>query len=99
VTIRSRLGEDELVIEVQDTGQGIAPDDLPHIFQRFFRADRARSSQQGSTGLGLAISRKIIELHNGTISADSTLGEGTIFTITMPLSAGQSQTAERLFSD
>lgn len=68
-------------LQVQDTGEGIAPEDLPHIFDRFYRADAARAQQEEESGLGLAIARSIVEAHGGTISAASRPGHGTTFTI------------------
>ena len=73
-------------IRVSDTGPGIAAEHLPHIFDRFYRADEARSSQSGGAGLGLSISRWIAEAHGGTIVAESTPGNGTTFTVRLPVS-------------
>ncbi len=70
---------------VADTGGGIAPDELPHIFDRFWRSDRARSRQGSGAGLGLAIARQLIETQGGQINAQSQLGQGTTITITLPL--------------
>ena len=72
-------------ISVADTGVGIAPDDLPHIFDRFFRVDKARSRHEGGVGLGLSIAKWIAEAHHGTLSAVSTVGQGTTFTLRLPL--------------
>jgi signal transduction histidine kinase len=68
---------------VVDTGVGIAREDLPHIFDRFYRADRARRT--GGTGLGLAIGKWIAEAHGGSIEVESEVGAGSIFTVTLPL--------------
>lgn len=72
-------------IDIADDGVGIAQNDLDHIFERFYRADSSRGTKKGGTGLGLAIAKKIIEDHGGTISAASTVGEGTCFTFTVPV--------------
>jgi len=75
-----------LLIEVKDEGFGIAPKDLPHIFDRFYRADSARSKETvGGYGLGLSIAQKIIQAHRGTISAKSTLNKGTTFVVKLPI--------------
>jgi signal transduction histidine kinase len=71
-------------IQVEDNGIGIPADDLPHIFERFYRVDEARSRQTGGFGLGLAIARQIIEAHSGQISVESTVGEGTRLQICLP---------------
>ncbi len=76
---------DSLFIHVRDTGAGIALEDLPHIFDRFYKADRSRQPEEGESGLGLAIAKSIVELHGGTISADSSLGAGTTFTVQLPV--------------
>ena len=86
VTVIVEMAEHEQVqIKIQDTGPGIDPSDLPHIFERFYRADKARSRTSGGTGLGLAITREIIARHHGTIAVESTLGKGSLFTINLPV--------------
>jgi len=72
------------VLSVIDTGQGISAEDLPHVFERFYRADRARSNQTTHSGLGLAIVKSIVEAHRGTIEVASGLGKGSTFTIRIP---------------
>lgn len=74
-------------LRVRDSGSGIAPNDLPHIFERFYRADPSRQQGDGSSGLGLAIARGIAEAHGGGISVESTPGHGTTFTISLPAAA------------
>jgi heavy metal sensor kinase len=71
-------------LSVSDTGGGIAPDALPHIFERFYRVDKARSRAQGGAGLGLAIVKSIVDAHGGQIQAYSTLGKGSTFVVTLP---------------
>jgi two-component system, OmpR family, sensor kinase len=78
--------EREAVIRVRDTGAGISPEHLPHIFERFYRIDSARSREMGGTGLGLAISREIVEAHGGRIAVESAPNEGTTFTVALPAS-------------
>jgi two-component system OmpR family sensor kinase len=78
-------------IRVSDTGQGIAPEDQARIFDRFYRADLARTRANGNTGLGLAIARAIVEVHGGTIGVQSTPGEGATFTVTLPTSKPSEQ--------
>ena len=77
VSVRVRHDAGRLWVEVADTGRGIAPAHLPHVFERFYRADRARSGATDNLGLGLAVVRSIAALHNGTVSLSSTLGVGT----------------------
>ena len=77
--------------EVQDTGIGIAPEHLPNVFERFYRADKARSRESGGVGLGLSIGRWIAEAHGGMIDVQSSLGGGSIFKLRLPLIDGKSQ--------
>lgn len=83
VTVRAGRQGDGVVIQVQDTGVGIAPDDLPHIFERFYRADRSRA--RGGTGLGLAIAQWMAGVHGGKLTAESELGKGSTFSLWLPL--------------
>lgn len=85
ITLRTFTQAGQAVVEVSDTGMGISPQDLPHIFKRFFRADSARSSEQGGMGLGLPIAKKIIEAHQGRIDVETTPGNGSLFRVTLPL--------------
>ncbi len=85
VSLALTTENDRAVVEVKDTGIGIAPADLPHIFERFYRADPARSRDLGGSGLGLAIAQGIILEHQGQIDVESMPGEGSTFTIRLPL--------------
>ncbi len=85
ILLGAGLKENNVLLSIQDSGQGIAPKMLPHIFKRFYRVDESRQQESGESGLGLAIAKAIIEAHNGTISAQSTPGQGTTFTIALPI--------------
>lgn len=79
------------VVRVSDTGVGIPEEDLPHIFDRFYRVDKARSRETGGTGLGLSIVKQFVLLHGGTIDAKSAPGKGTTFIIELPLAARKAE--------
>jgi two-component system phosphate regulon sensor histidine kinase PhoR len=83
-----------LEICVRDRGPGIAAADLPRLFERFYRVDRARSRDQGGTGLGLSIVKHIVQCHGGRVRAESRLGEGSAFYFTLPVEAGHPEQAE-----
>jgi signal transduction histidine kinase len=85
ITVRVAPVRDRAALEVVDTGPGIDPRDLPHLFDRFYRADRARTSE--GTGLGLAIARSIVFAHHGDITAANAPNGGAIFTVSLPMSA------------
>ncbi|MFE7355569.1 sensor histidine kinase [Streptomyces sp. NPDC057543] len=78
---------DEVVVDVADTGSGISAGDLPHVFDRFWRAEKSRSRRTGGSGLGLAIVRKLIEAHGGSVSVVSVEGQGSVFTLRLPADA------------
>ncbi|WP_042477878.1 ATP-binding protein [Bacillus ndiopicus] len=85
VTVSATYEKSYVKIEVRDTGIGIPKDDLPYVFERFYKADKARTRSKGGTGLGLAIARNIVEAHNGNIAVTSVEKEGTAFTFYLPL--------------
>ncbi|MHA6763849.1 sensor histidine kinase [Streptacidiphilus sp. PAMC 29251] len=84
VTVTAYRAGQETLIQVADTGSGIGPEDLPHIFERFWRAEKSRNRQTGGSGLGLAIVRQLVEAHGGTVTAASTPGAGSVFTVRLP---------------
>ncbi|MBQ1107757.1 HAMP domain-containing sensor histidine kinase [Streptomyces sp. ID05-18] len=87
VTLRAYAheeGDGAVLVEVTDTGSGIPPEDLPHVFDRFWRAEKSRSRRTGGSGLGLAIVRKLVEAHGGTVDATSVEGEGSTFVLRLP---------------
>jgi signal transduction histidine kinase len=85
ITLAARQQASAVQLTVQDTGAGIDPADLPHIFDRFYRGDDARETNEGESGLGLAIAKSLVEAHGGSISVASMPGEGSVFTITLPI--------------
>ena len=87
ITLRAEAIPEDVRITVSDTGTGIPAEDLPYIFDRFWRGDKSRARMEGSSGLGLAITKQLVLAHGGTISAESELGKGTIFTIELPFSS------------
>ncbi|WP_223066125.1 sensor histidine kinase [Paenibacillus caui] len=85
VSVTLTAGGDQAIVSIKDTGIGISDEDLAHIFERFYKVDRARSLKDGGNGLGLSIIQKIVDIHKGNISVASALGKGTEFIITLPL--------------
>lgn len=84
ITVTMKTTDDQMILSISDQGLGIPKQDLPRIFDRFYRVDRARSRAQGGTGLGLAIAKEIIKQHDGFIWAKSEYGKGSTFTIVLP---------------
>jgi signal transduction histidine kinase len=87
ITVELRDEGHELQLTVADTGAGIPPDDLPYVFERFYRVDRSRVRATGGAGLGLTIARRLVDAHGGTIGVESELGKGSRFTFTLPKKA------------
>jgi signal transduction histidine kinase len=87
ITIKTAPAENGVHVVVNDTGTGIAPEHLPRIFERFYRADRGRSREAGGTGLGLAIVKHLVEAHGGSVAAESVVGAGTTIRVFFPVGA------------
>ena len=85
ITVHLRREGRDAVLDIADTGVGIPPEDVPHVFDRFYRVDKARSRDTGGTGLGLSIVQQIVRLHAGSVTVQSELGEGTTFTVQLPV--------------
>jgi len=81
IAVKAETTVDTVRIRVTDSGEGIAPEDLPRVFERFYRGDRARTAEQGSSGLGLAIAKALVEAHSGKIGVESELGKGATFIV------------------
>ena len=84
ITLTAQGDGEDVVVTVADTGEGIAPEHLPHLFQRFYRVESSRSRGKGGTGLGLAICREIVQAHHGAITVESAVGRGTAVHVTLP---------------
>ena len=85
ITLGAKAEADCVLIEVADTGSGIVAEDLPHVFERFYRADKSRSRAAGGSGLGLAIAKGIVEAHGGSISVTSQIDQGTRMLVSLPI--------------
>ena len=85
VALRGLVEDNQIVIEVADTGIGIPPESLPRVFDRFYRVDKSRSRELGGTGLGLSISKALVERHQGRIEVRSAVGQGSTFRVVLPL--------------
>ncbi|HVJ47712.1 HAMP domain-containing sensor histidine kinase [Desulfitobacterium sp.] len=88
IQITMQAGQDNIDVQVRDTGIGIPENDLPYVFERFYRTDKSRARETGGSGIGLALVRQIVLLHNGKISIESTVGLGTTFKVTLPRKNG-----------
>ncbi len=95
ITVSIEQSEEKAKISISDTGMGIPEKDLPHIFEKFYRAKNASRASIGGTGLGLAIAKYIVESHAGKISAESELGKGSTFSFTLPIKSTQAKTERK----
>jgi len=84
VAVEYETGKHRVILRINDNGTGIPQEDLPHVFERFYRVDKSRSHISGGMGIGLSITKAIVEAHGGTISVGSQIGSGTVFTISLP---------------
>jgi signal transduction histidine kinase len=81
IYVNVKESEDKVLIEIKDEGEGIPKQDVPYIFERFYRVDKSRTRATGGSGLGLAIVKEIVELHGGRVSVESEIQKGSVFTI------------------
>ena len=93
IRLQAQRSGDEIAVSVSDTGPGISEADLPRVFERFYRADKARSRELGGTGLGLSIVKHIAQMHGGRVEAESKLGRGTTVRVLLPLDGSSEQAA------
>jgi signal transduction histidine kinase len=89
ILVSSQLASDSVLVAVRDTGIGISDGDLPNLFERFYRVDKARARASGGVGLGLAIGRWIARAHGGEIEVESTPGSGTLFQVRLPIDGSE----------
>jgi signal transduction histidine kinase len=85
ITVTARLNENMIHVSVVDTGEGIPAEELPLIFERFYRVDRSRTRKTGGSGLGLTIAKRLVEAHGGKIEVESQMGQGSTFTFSVPI--------------
>jgi signal transduction histidine kinase len=90
ITVAAARNHEHLILSVSDDGPGIPARDLPRIFERFYRADKARHRELGGTGLGLSIVKHIAQLHGGSVDAESEIGRGTTVRVHLPIAVTQS---------
>src|SRR2546428_6560635 len=95
VMVEVRADDGHASVEVADTGEGIAPEHLPRVFERFYRADAARSREAGGTGLGLAIAKSLVDAHGGSLTLASAPGAGTRATVRLPTAPHAASLASR----
>ena len=88
VEVKTTGSSNETEIRIRDTGMGIPHEDLPHIFERFYRADKSRNRMTGGSGIGLAIVKSIVDAHKGNIMVQSEINKGSEFIVTLPKQAG-----------
>ena len=84
IVLTAQPAGNKIVVSIRDSGEGILPEDIPHVFERFYRGDKSRSRVSGGAGLGLAIAKGVVEAHHGEIAIQSERLKGTTFTITLP---------------
>ena len=94
ISVETNASEDRAMLSVRDTGCGIAAEDLPYVFERFYRADPSRARETGGSGIGLAITLAIAKAHGGALKVESTVGKGSAFTLILPIQTAQLSSAD-----
>ena len=94
ITVRVGTSAHDAVLEVADEGPGMTPEDAQRVFERFYRTDSSRTRSSGGTGLGLSIVKGLVELHDGTLHASSSPGEGTVMTVLLPINGPETKVGE-----
>ena len=92
VTVRAERRSSDLLVSIANTGDGIPPDDLPRVFERFYRVEKSRDPARGGAGIGLAIVKQLVEAHGGQVWATSAPGQGATFVFTLPIATSENQT-------
>jgi two-component system phosphate regulon sensor histidine kinase PhoR len=84
IRVSAKSAGSEVLIEVADSGIGIPPEDVPRVFERFYRVDKSRSREMGGTGLGLSIVKHVVHVHGGSVDVESAVGKGSTFRVRLP---------------
>ncbi|MGM9625697.1 MAG: sensor histidine kinase, partial [Eubacteriales bacterium] len=95
IAVRAVSGQSHIAVSIRDNGIGVPKEDQPHLFERFYRVEKSRTTGAGGTGLGLAIAKELVEAHGGSIHLTSEVGRGTEITVILPIRSPLADTAEQ----